>query len=137
MPVEWKRKDRRKQWHILWKKTKKKKEKREKTAKKQADENSRLAKVTLIFDKNVIEGLKGKGLQDQLDAFRLFQAPLPKLKKDVRLAADKKKAIQEAIDKYEAKIWVPKLLDNEDTDNSQADEEDRENEENPDEQAII
>ena len=82
----------------------------------------------------MIEGLKGKGLQDQLDAFRLFQAPLPKLKKDVRLAANKKKAIQEAIDKYEAKIWVPKLPDNEDTDNSQADEEDtRENEENPDE----
>src|ERR1700677_4528905 len=116
----------------MMEKTKKKK-KREKTAKKQADENSRLAKVTLIFDKNVIEGLKGKGLQDQSDAFRIFRAPLPKLKKDVRLAANKKKAIQEAIDKYEVKIWVPKLLDNGDTDNSQADEEDRENEENPDE----
>jgi hypothetical protein len=63
------------------------------------------------------------------DFFRL----LPKLKKDVRLAADKKRAIQEAIDKYEAKIWVPKLPDNENTDNSQPDEEDRENEEDADE----
>ena len=43
-------------------KTKQRREKREKAAKKQADENSRLAKVTPIFDQDVIEGLKGKAL---------------------------------------------------------------------------
>jgi hypothetical protein len=114
-------------------KTKKKKEKKEETAKKQADEKARLAKVTLIFDKDVIGGLKGKALLDQLDAYRLFGAPLPKLKKDVKLAVEKRHAIQKAIDAYNTKIWIPKLPDNEDTDNSQADEEDREDEEDPDE----
>jgi hypothetical protein len=114
-------------------KTKKKKEKKEETAKKQADEKARLAKVTLIFDTDVIGGLKGKALLDQLDAYRLFGAPLPKLKKDVKLAVEKRHAIQKAIDAYNTKIWIPKLPDNEDTDNSQADEEDREDEEDPDE----
>ena len=111
-------------------KTKQRREKREKAAKKQADENSRLAKVTLIFDQDVIEGLKGKALQDQLDAFRLFGAPLPKFKRDVKVVADKKRAIQGAIEKYKAGKWVPKVLDNENTDSSQ---EDREDEEDPDE----
>jgi hypothetical protein len=111
-------------------KTKQRREKREKAAKKQADENSRLAKVTLIFDQDVIEGLKGKALQDQLDAFRLFGAPLPKFKRDVKVVADKKRAIQGAIEKYKAGKWVSKVLDNENTDSSQ---EDREDEEDPDE----
>jgi len=111
-------------------KTNQRKEKKKMDAKKQADEKSKLAKVTLIFDKNVIEGLMGKALQDQLNAFRLFGAPLPKLKKDVRLVGDKKRAIKEAIYKYEAKDWVPRLQN---TANSQVDGENWEDEEDPDE----
>jgi hypothetical protein len=105
--VEEKRKEKTIKYNV--EKTNQRKEKKKVDTKKQADEKSRLARVTLIFDNNVIEGLMGKALQDHLDAFRLFGAPLPKLKKDVRLVADKKKAIKEAIDKYEAKVWVPKL----------------------------
>jgi hypothetical protein len=47
-----------------------------------------------------------------------------------RLQLTTKRAIQGAIEKYKAGKWVPKVLDNENTDSSQ---EDREDEEDPDE----
>ena len=85
-------------------------EKQKQEDKETAENNARLAKVTLIFDKDVIEGLKGTKLQDQLDAFRLFQAPLPALKKDVRLVTYKRKAIQKVTDDhFKPNGWVPRV----------------------------
>ena len=55
----------------------------------------------------MIEGLKGQKLQEQLHAFRLAKAPLPALLRDVRVVADKKKAIQDAIDQFENGSWIP------------------------------
>ena len=87
---------------------KQKKDDRDKeAAQKLTEKNARLAKIPLIFDKDVIESLKGQRLQDQLDAFRLAGAPMPELMKDVRAVGDKKKAIQNAIDKYEIDQWTP------------------------------
>ena len=108
-------------------------EKQKQEDKETAENNARLAKVTLIFDKDVIEGLKGAKLQDQLDAFRLFQAPLPALKKDVRLVPEKKKVIQKAIDDhFKPNGWVarlPKAIENEDPEDFELDEEQEEGEE--------
>jgi len=59
-----------------------------KAAQKNAEKISR---IPLIFDKNVIASLKGQKLQDQLDAFRLADAPLHVLAKDVKAVADKEK----------------------------------------------
>lgn len=64
--------------------------KRQQGATKQADEGFILWKVTLVFDKIVIEGLMGKALQYQLVVFKLFGAPLPKLKRDVKLVNNNK-----------------------------------------------
>jgi hypothetical protein len=114
-------------------KVKKRNDKDRKAAQGKAETNARLAKVTLIFDKDVIEGLKGQKLQDQLDAFRLAGAPLPALKKDVKAVADKKKAIQQAIDQHEMKKWTPKVFDDEEADSFQADEFDEEDEEEEEE----
>jgi hypothetical protein len=104
-------------------KVKEKNAKRGKAAQKKAEKKSRLAKVTLIFDKDQIQALKGMSLQEHVDAFYLVGAPLPKLKKDVKTVASKKSALQEAIDKYNAGEWVPKSLDIESSDSSPADEE--------------
>jgi len=60
-------------------------------AQKNAEKNARLSRISLIFDKNVIASLKGQKLQDQLDAFRLADAPLHVLAKDVKAVADKEK----------------------------------------------
>jgi len=89
------------------KKNQKKDDRDREAAQKLTEKNARLAKIPLIFDKDVIEGLKGQKLQDQLDAYRLAGAPLPALMKDVRVVDDKKKAIQNAIDQYENNQWSP------------------------------
>jgi hypothetical protein len=88
-------------------KNQKKDDRDREAAQKLTEKNARLAKIPLIFDKDVIEGLKGQKLQDQLDAYRLAGAPLPALMKDVRVVDDKKKAIQNAIDQYENNQWSP------------------------------
>jgi hypothetical protein len=103
--LEAKRQDRNVEYNQA--KNKKKDDRDMEAAQKLTEKNARLAKIPLIFDKDVIEGLKGQRLQDQLDAFRLAGAPLPVLMKDVRVVGDKKKAIQNAIDKYEDDQWSP------------------------------
>ena len=80
--------------------------------------NSRITKIALIFDKDVIEGLKGHKLKDQLDAFSFAKACLPELLKDVRVVADKKKAIHNAIDKFENGSWIPVGLEGGETGSS-------------------
>ena len=66
-----------------------------------------LAKVDLIFDKDVIDGLKGQKLTDQIAAFALVGAPLPKAK-DRNKADDKRKAIKNAIDQFGLDLWSVK-----------------------------
>ena len=88
-------------------KNQKKDDRDKEAAQKLTEKKARLAKIPLIFDKDVIESLKGQRLQDQLDAFRLAGAPMPELMKDVKAVGDKKKAIQNAIDKYEIDKWTP------------------------------
>ena len=63
-----------------------------------------LAKVDLIFDKDIIDGLKGQKLTDQIAAFALAGAPLPKAK-DRNKADDKRKAIKNAIDQFQSGVW--------------------------------
>jgi hypothetical protein len=91
-------------------KVKQKQDKRDRDTKKDADDRARLGKVILIFDKDIIQGLRGVKLQEQLDAFRLNGAPLPVLKKDVKIAEDKRKAIQAAIDAYDNEDWIPEVI---------------------------
>jgi ribosomal protein L12E/L44/L45/RPP1/RPP2 len=66
-----------------------------------------LAKVDLIFDKDVIDGLKGQKLTDQISAFALVGAPLPEAK-DRNKADNKRKAIKDAIDKFGLGPWSVK-----------------------------
>lgn len=91
-------------------KVKQKQDKRDRDTQKDADDRARLGKVILIFDKDIIQGLRGVKLQEQLDAFRLTGAPLPALKKDVKIAEDKRKAIQAAIDAYDNEDWIPEVI---------------------------
>ena len=72
---------------------------RKKAQRKKKERNAMLAKVDLIFDKDVIDGLKGQKLRDQIAAFALAGAPLP-MAKDRKIADDKRKAIKDVIDKF-------------------------------------
>jgi translation initiation factor 2B subunit (eIF-2B alpha/beta/delta family) len=86
-------------------KQEKKKEKQGKKAAKKAH----LAKVVLVFDKAVIRTLQSAKLQDQLDAYELAGAPLPR-KADTKLVAKKIEALLAAIDSYNAGKWVPRPI---------------------------
>ena len=77
---------------------------RKKIQRKKRERNAMLAKVDLIFDKDVIDGLKGQKLTDQIAAFALVGAPLPKAK-DRNKADDKRKAIKNAIDQFKSGLW--------------------------------
>ena len=77
---------------------------RKKTQRKKKERNAMLAKIALIFDKNVIDDLKGQKLTDQITAFALVSAPLPKAK-DRNKADDKRKAIKNAIDQFKSGLW--------------------------------
>jgi len=82
---------------------------RKKTQRKKKERNAMLAKIDLIFDKNVIEGLKGQKLTDQIAAFALAGAPLP-MAKDRKIADDKRKAIKDVIDKFISGGWSLRTL---------------------------
>src|SRR6267154_2145951 len=72
---------------------------RKKTQRKKKERNTMLSKFDLMFDKDVIDGLKGQKLTDQIAAFDLVGAPLPKAK-DRNKAGDKRKTIKNAIDQF-------------------------------------
>ena len=86
-------------------------EKRQKTQKKKneaAEKATRLEKVKLILDKDIAGSLRGKKLQEQVDAFYLYGAKMP-LRKDIHLVEQKKIALQAAIDCFNAGNWIPKI----------------------------
>jgi len=86
-------------------------EKRQKTQKKKneaAEKATRLEKVKLILDKDIAGSLRGKKLQEQVDAFYLYGAKMP-LRKDIHLVEQKKIALQAAIDCFNAGNWISKI----------------------------
>ena len=58
---------------------------------------------------------------DQLYIFKLASAPLPALLRDVKIVANNKKAISNAIEKYENNKWSPICFEGGETDDLQAD----------------
>jgi hypothetical protein len=94
---------------------------RKKAQRKKKERNAMLAKVDLIFDKDVIDGLKGQKLTDQIAAFALAGAPLP-MAKDRKIADDKRKAIKDVIDKFISGDWS--LKDPQEEDSSTEEEDD-------------
>ena len=76
--------------------------------KAKADEKAlRLSKVVLILTQDAITALKGKKLQEQVEAFHHFGAKLP-LQKDLQLVDKKRDALKAAIDCFDNKTWIPK-----------------------------
>jgi hypothetical protein len=72
---------------------------------KKAAKIAKIAKVKLIFDKQVIEKLKGQSLQDQVEAFVQAGATLYVKKAEISKVAEKRKAIQTAIDSFNNRKW--------------------------------
>ena len=101
---------------------------REKERKK-AQKIAKIVQIKLIFDKEAIEKLKGKNLQDQVDAFVQAGATLYKRKADISKVAQKKEAIQKAIDRYNEGLWTLKTSPSEDNDIVQADVADEDSDE--------
>ena len=62
----------------------------------------------MIFGKEAIERLKGQSLQDQVDAFVQAGATPYKRKGDTGKVAQKKEAIQKAIDGLQNGLWTLK-----------------------------
>ena len=81
-----------------------KKKKREAQAAQLAD---RVGKVTLIFDKNEVDRLKGEKLKDHMRAFKQAGAPNLQNVKAKTLVADIRNAIKEAIDLFNEGKWKP------------------------------
>ena len=100
---------------------------REKERKK-AQKIAKIAQIKLIFDK-AIEKLKGKNLQDQVDAFVQAEATLYKRKANISKVAQKKEAIQKIIDRYNEGLWTLKTSPSEDNDIVQADVADEDSDE--------
>jgi ribosomal protein L19E len=90
---------------------------------------AKIAQIKLIFDKGAIEELKGKNLQDQVDAFVQAGATLYKKKADISKVAQKKEAIQKAIDRLNEGLWTLKTGPSEDNDTLQADVADEDSDE--------
>ena len=85
-------------------------EKREKAKKKKQAKTEKEAwvkQIALVLDTELVAGLKGKNLKDQLDAFELAGAPFPK-KKDMRKVDKQRQAICNAIDKLNNQEWTLK-----------------------------
>ena len=89
---------------------------------------AKIAQIKLIFDKGAIEKLKGKNLQDQVDAFQAG-ATLYKKKADISKVAQKKEAIQKAIDRLNEGLWTLKTGPSEGNDTLQADAADEDSDE--------
>ncbi|KZP17166.1 hypothetical protein FIBSPDRAFT_747504 [Athelia psychrophila] len=76
-------------------------------SRKKQEKRAHIAGVLLIFDEEKIQGLKGKALEEQIEAYRCAGAPLPPAKKELRLVGDKKAALIECSKKMKDGIWQP------------------------------
>lgn len=96
------------------KKNQEKKEKADAKKKKDQEKWARIAGVTLIFDTAKIQSLKGKALEEQVEAYRFAGAPLPPAKKDLKLVKEKKAALVECAKKMADGLWHPRAEGQED-----------------------
>lgn len=87
---------------------------RKKTQRKPKERKAVVKKVDLIFDKDVVGGLKGQKLADQIAAFPLAHAPHP-MAKDRTTADEKRKAIKDVIDLFHLGKWSPKASQKEES----------------------
>ena len=74
--------------------------------KKRAAQAIQLAKVTLTFNKEEVDKLKGNALRDHMRAFKKAGAPNLQNVKAKTLVADIKNVIKEAIDLFEEGNWT-------------------------------
>ena len=63
--------------------------------------------MAMVLNKASVESMGGKALDDQLN---LYRNPLSKLKKDLKLVAQKKAALNVAIDHFNNGTWKPALV---------------------------
>jgi hypothetical protein len=80
-------------------------EKRKKAQEKAQENADRISGISIILDKNIVSGLKGNSLLDQIKVFKAAGAPnlqsaLPKL------AKDKRQALVDAVELYEKGVWT-------------------------------
>ena len=79
-------------------------EKRKKSQKKAEENAERIAGIAIILDKNIVSGLKGNALLDQIKVFK--EAGAPNLQGAVpKLAKDKRQALVDAVELHEKGVW--------------------------------
>ena len=80
--------------------------KKRKKAQKKAEENAeRIAGIAIILDKNIVSGLKGNSLLDQIKVFK--EAGAPNLQGAIpKLAKDRRQALVNAVELYENGVWT-------------------------------
>lgn len=83
------------------------KDKADARTKRTQEKQAQIAEVTLIFDEVALQGLKGKALEEQVEAYRLAGAPLPPAKKDLKFVDAKRAALIECAKKVVNGIWKP------------------------------
>ena len=65
----------------------------------------RIAGISIILDKNIVSGLKGNSLLDQIKVFK--EAGAPNLQSALpKLAKDKRQALVDAVELYEKGVWA-------------------------------
>ncbi|KZP04520.1 hypothetical protein FIBSPDRAFT_713214, partial [Athelia psychrophila] len=91
------------------KKNQEKVDRADERSRKMQEKRAHIAGILLIFDEEKIQGLKGKALEEQVEAYRFAGAPLPPAKKDLKLVGDKKSALIECSKKMKDGIWQPRV----------------------------
>ena len=80
-------------------------EKRKKAQEKAQENAKRIAGITIILDKNIVSGLKGNPLLDQIKVFK--EAGAPNLQGAIpKYAKDKRQALVDAVELYEKGVWT-------------------------------
>ena len=95
------------------KQTQERKKKRQENALKRAE---RVASVQLIFNKDDIDKLKAQKLQDHVEAFINAGAPGFEGIRSKNKVGEKREALKKAIDAKEKGIWIPKTVQDGDSD---------------------
>lgn len=88
-------------------KIKQRKEKQKRRQEKSAEKAVRVSNIELIFDLSKVDGLKGKTLQDQFEAFKAAKGPnIGKLKSRAKVGFIRE-ALKLDIEAKLAGTWVP------------------------------
>jgi hypothetical protein len=85
-------------------------EKRKKAQEKAQENAERIAGITIILDKNIVYGLKGNSLLDQIKVFK--EAGAPNLQGAIpKYAKDKRQALVYAVELHEKGVWTTDKAD--------------------------